>query len=328
MNKITYPLKKGDKGLSVVNLQDALFVLLEREAISPVSRRQLLVWKTGLASERTTKTYGTTTSAIVSQLQQDQNIQPDGDIGPQTTVVINKLLHEWGIIEHPIGPENYDYNVQGHINQVDNWGSDNPVVGFLVKAFDRDLRHEEILGETVTDRQGYYNIGYSQTQFMRAEKQSADLIVRVYKFEGRVLLESDIIFNAQSNETIDFTLSERTSEYDHFAEKIIPILDGIRIKDLNEADIVFLTGETEIDNSLIIDFISASKLADSTGLSNDVHYGLIREGLPKDLNALLHLSRDEHKQALQAAVIHNYISNITPEELDQILDHLHDLLSG
>lgn len=328
MNKITYPLKKGDKGLSVVNLQDALFVLLEQEAISPVNRRQLLVWKTGLASERTTKTYGTTTSAIVSQLQQDQNIQPDGDIGPQTTVVINKRLHEWGIIEHPIGPENYDYNVQGHINEVDNWGSENPVVGHLVKAIDRDLRHEQGLGETVTDRQGYYNIGYSQTQFRRAEKQSADLIVRVYDDEGRVLLESDIIFNAQSNETIDFSLSVRTSEYDHIAKKIIPILDGTRIKDLNETDIVFLTGETEIDNSLIIDFISASKLADSTGLSNDVHYGLIREGLPKDLNALLHLSRDEHKQALQAAVIHNYISNITPEELDQILDHLHDLLSG
>jgi hypothetical protein len=303
-------------------------VLLERGAISPVNRRQLSAWKAGLASERTTKTYGITTSAIVSQFQQDQNIQPDGDIGPQTTVVINKLLHEWGIIEHPIVPENYDYNVKGHINKVDNWGSDKPVGGRLVRAIDMDLRHEQLLGETVTDRQGYYNIGYSQTQFRRAEEQSADLIVRVYDVEGRVLLESDIIFNAQSNETIDFTLSVKKSEYDHIGEKIIPLLDGTQIEDLNEADIVFLTGETEIDNRLITDFISASKLADATGLSIDVHYGLIREGLPRDLNALLHLSRNEHKQALQAAVMHNYISNITPEELDQILDHLHDLLSG
>lgn len=62
MDKITFPLKKGDKGARVVNLQDALLVMLDRKAIVPVNPRQLLVWKTGLASERSDQTYGVATS--------------------------------------------------------------------------------------------------------------------------------------------------------------------------------------------------------------------------------------------------------------------------
>jgi 5-hydroxyisourate hydrolase-like protein (transthyretin family) len=53
-------------------------------------------------------------------------------------------------------------------NQYEDEG---PAAGLIVEAFDKDLRSEEILGETITDQNGKYEISYSKQQFRRAEKK-------------------------------------------------------------------------------------------------------------------------------------------------------------
>jgi hypothetical protein len=69
-----------------------------------------------------------------------------------------------------------------------------------VRAFDRDLRREEPLGEglATTDESGYYQITYTADQFARAEKRSADLVVRVYSLEDVLLAASELIFDASA----------------------------------------------------------------------------------------------------------------------------------
>ena len=325
MDKIKSPLQKGDQGPDVTNLQDALVVMLDRKAITPLNSRQLLAWKTGLASERSEQTYGTATSGIVKKFQQDHNFQPDGIVGSQTAAAMNKLLTEWGVFEQPTEPETPAYKVQGHVKQVDG----SPLAGALVRAFDKDLRHEQPLGEARTDRQGYYLIGYSQAQFRRAEKQQADLVVRVYNAEGSLLVESDTIFNAQADEIVDLVLHNAEpikSEYERLLEEISPLLEGVKIDQLTAEDIVFLSGETGLESSLIADLVSAAKLAGRTSLPESAHYGLIRENLPVDLSALLRQGREAQQRALEAAVKNKRIPELSSEEQDKILDRLHDLL--
>src|SRR6266542_2095000 len=72
--------------------------------------------------------------------------------------------------------------VRGQVLSVDG----KPVAGNSVRAFDQDLRSEEMLGETKTGTDGRYEISYKASQFRRAEKKSADLVVRVLDDRGQV----------------------------------------------------------------------------------------------------------------------------------------------
>ena len=59
--------------------------------------------------------------------------------------------------------------VKGRVTYADG----KPLVRATVRAFDRDLRSEEALGDATTDRAGRYEIRYSAAQFRRDEKGSA-----------------------------------------------------------------------------------------------------------------------------------------------------------
>ncbi|MBM9614521.1 peptidoglycan-binding protein [Desulfobulbus rhabdoformis] len=259
MEKITCPLKKGDKGSAIVNLQDALLVMLDRKVITPISSRILLVWKTGLASERSSQTYGTATFSIVKKFQEDHSLKPDGVIGQQTMVAINRLLDKWGLLEQNTEPESSPYKVQGHVKQADG----RRYVGGLVRVFDKDLRHEQLLGKGRTDRQGFYVIGYTKDQFSRAEKHQADLLVRVYSAGGSLLAESDIMFNAQTEAIVDLVINSVEPEgFEHarLLAEISPLLEGVPLEQLTPEDIAFLSGETGLDSVLIADLVAAAKL--------------------------------------------------------------------
>jgi hypothetical protein len=93
--------------------------------------------------------------------------------------------------------------VKGEVHLSDG----SPFAGLTVRAFDRDLRGEELLGETTTDENGQYEITYSATQFRRAEKSSADIIVRAYEKGSKLVTESQIIFNAKPLETVNLVVS-------------------------------------------------------------------------------------------------------------------------
>jgi len=64
--------------------------------------------------------------------------------------------------------------VRGQVRHADG----SPFTGAQVQAFDRDLRREQVLGQQTTDTAGRYEIRYPTAAFARAEKASADLVVR------------------------------------------------------------------------------------------------------------------------------------------------------
>jgi hypothetical protein len=203
-----------------------------------------------------------------------------------------------------------------------------PVAGAIVKAYDKDLRKEQLLGESKTDRTGQYEIRYSPARFSRAEKKSADLIVRVYTDNAGVLAESAIVFNAREVETVDIVVADLRSEYERLAEAVLPLLvgQGISLTDLTEdethKDLSFLSGETGEARRHLELFVLAEKLSleaeaqsrQSSGtekkarkvtkqryLSAEIFYGLVRRNLPTTLKGLLAQRLELLKQALEAS---------------------------
>jgi hypothetical protein len=79
--------------------------------------------------------------------------------------------------------------VRGRLFEIDgDTGADSrPLKAMVVRAYDKDMRNEATLGETATDQHGRYEIVYTRDQFNRAEKRTADLIVRAFKREVRNL---------------------------------------------------------------------------------------------------------------------------------------------
>src|SRR6266508_1762412 len=82
-----------------------------------------------------------------------------------------------------------------------------PLAHAVVRAFHRELRHEDLLGETTTDAEGRYKVSYSAERFQRGEKDGPNLVVRVG--DGtRPLAESPVLFHAQAVETVDLVATD------------------------------------------------------------------------------------------------------------------------
>ena len=156
-----------------------------------------------------------------------------------------------------------------------------PVEACTVRAFDRDLRSEQFLGESLTDSNGSYRIIYTEEQFKQADNGKADLLVRVFNPVGKLLSESDIYFNAPPNARIDLTVSEsapvQPSEYDWLVSILSPLLDGVSLPDLNREDVWFLANKTGRTLEEVAFLAEDARLAQRTGMPNGVFFALVSE---------------------------------------------------
>src|SRR5262245_59866438 len=196
MKPVKAPLKVGDKGPEVTNLQDSLKFLIDRQAIRmPESDGTSLLER--LARDREHEIYSNSgTWPIVQLFQREHGINQRGELDEMTANTIDKRLQEFGGLD---GPPPSRFVVHGEVRYADG----QPAACLTVRAFDKDLRHEELLGEALTDAEGNYEIGYSPVQFQRAEKGKADLRVAVCNSDGGEQKTSDIHFNAAADATID-----------------------------------------------------------------------------------------------------------------------------
>jgi predicted nucleotidyltransferase len=208
-----------------------------------------------------------------------------------------------------------------------------PVVGATVKTFDKDLRHEQFLNETTTNQNGCYEIRYTADQFRRAEKKTADLIVRAYDPQGTELASSSIIFNAPTAATIDIKADSVLSEFERLLNELGPLLkiDNVILADLTEDDVAFLAGETGFKEEWLQILADAARLASQIDfdLSEDdetaVFYGLGRKGQPMVLDELL--SRDFFvlRKVLEVALDKNIIPHYLSASMDVIFEALDQL---
>ncbi len=215
-----------------------------------------------------------------------------------------------------------------------------PALGATVQVFDRDLRHEQLLGEVIiTETSGRYEITYTAEKFRRAEKKSADLIVRAFDRAGNLRAESEIRFNARDTERIDLTFGPiatqprpRLSELEELKGSIEPVLEGVSYYEFTDEDLTFLTEESiragslgVLERRLVRERLGFLRLADQfarqTKIQLEAFYGWFRLGQPENLDELLDVPSSTLRAALVTAIRDRIIPDITAQ-LDEILEQL------
>lgn len=277
-------------------------------------------------------TFGTATEQAVLDFQKAHGLETSGVVDEVTAGLINAEVE--ALVDH-LQPSNQKmqprpFIVKGQVRRANG----RPVLGVRVAAYDGDLRREEHLGQdSVTDDDGRYEISYTADRFARAEKEAADLIVKVFGPSDVLLGQSPTHFNAPPVATIDMVLEsvDQPSEYEHLLEAIEPLLQGLALVELVEdeehKDITFLTGETGQNRQRITFLVEAQHLAQRTGLPAEIFYGLLRQGLPTELTALMLLSLRVLRRALEASLRENIIPARFGEDLDALLNDLQDGLT-
>ncbi|MCI0723916.1 MAG: peptidoglycan-binding protein, partial [Acidobacteria bacterium] len=260
--------------------------------------------------------FGEATYEAVRDFQRTRGLPVTGVVDEHTARVINAAVDA-----RP--PE--QFVISGRVTHQDG----NPLIGLIVRAFDRDLRDEQPLGEeAVTSKRGAYEITYTAGQFSRAEKRRADLLVRVYSPEGALLAESGIKFNAGKQETINLVVTPQVqplSEYEQLLADVTPILQDVPLAELTGEDIAFVANESGIDEGRIQFLVKSAQLARETNLPTEAFYGWARQDLLLDLEALLDQDETALRQALETALEANVVSAALGESLDEIMRRLAEL---
>jgi hypothetical protein len=286
--------------------------------------------------------FGPTTRLAVVEYQDTHQLPATGTVDNATWDALRKEVesqppsfHVLGLIRHP---------------------NDTPGVGLTVRAFDRDLRSEELLGEASTDKQGYYRISYTRDQFARAEKDAADLFLRVFRgTDGLYDPPIDAtVFNAPSLAIINVDLAsgdkQLESEYERILNAVKPLLGSVPLEGLEESnatrDITFLAGETGLATYQLAHFAVAHKLASAHKIAPEFFYALLAEntllkaslstangvrfdiGMGTELVPLFYdivlLPADTIRKGVRQAIADNLI----PQSLERALDDLLKQLSA
>ncbi len=199
------------------------------------------------------------------------------------------------------------YSVRGTVTNVQNRN----LPDLLVRAYDRDLRSEELLGENITDRNGKYEIRYTPAAFKRSEKLSADLVVKVFGRNGKqVLYEPDmdhILFNAPPDAIVNITITAEIkatdNEFEFILRELQPLLENVPLTELQEnitvRDISFLNKETNLPSDKLEHIVVAHRLQGISKIDAAFFYGLLRK------NTLLQLDITRPLHTLASIDIHS-----------------------
>lgn len=327
--KITLPLALNDKGTAIRNLKAALKQLLTQMQDFGQSKDSALL--TDFEKDIASATFTQATAKMVTAFQVMVKLPQTGKVDEATAKAINEILNLTKEL-----PELPVFILTGTVTASDGIA----VANKKVAAYDKDLRKEGLLGSSLTAKDGSYKITYTAEKFSRAEKQTADVFIRVTDLNlgnifntgkgnpDNIYHTSAVLYNAPQNAVIDAVLDEKSyrssPEFTRYLSLIKPLVEGqdVEIKDLNEGDIDFLTNETAI-NTWHLSLLSKAHIYGAGDMQfTELYYGLLRQGLPVGIYELLSLKHQELKGALVKSVEQNIISNVIGNKADELLDAL------
>ena len=207
-----------------------------------------------------------------------------------------------------------------------------PASGVLVRAFDKDIRSEELLGECSPGSDGQYEIRYGRSDFARGEKPGSGAELRMRVMSGNQQLPANSTssagpYNAPQITVINLEVLDQVSmslsEFERHLADIEPVRDTVLVANFTDADIEFVAGETGIDRSHVKWLsLAAQDEVSMRAAGKDIpaaaFYGWFREGLPDDLEALSAEPIERLRFALNAALD----EALVPSSLRALVDKL------
>jgi hypothetical protein len=247
-------------------------------------------------AEAKSRVFGPGSVAVVRALQQEMNLPASGMIDDATVRIINVLLEK-----RTTAPR----VVRGSVRDADGRAFDK---GF-VQIFGQSLQGEAMLGKSPL-RDGTYQISY---QPPADGNRRVDLRVAVFDDNGQLETLPDgasLLTEAGPIEVVDFVLSGKKQqpgvEFDILHEELKRLVGAREFSDLEEdekrREISLLAAQSGYSTEQVAGLVLAHKLAKGTSVPAEVYYGLIRQGLPRNANAIHAVHPDERKKALKSAV--------------------------
>jgi hypothetical protein len=197
MKPIEFPLKSGDQGEKITNLQNALLLLVDKKRIqlpptSPTHGAPDLVM--ALTQERRTQAYKEGTAEVVRLFREQARLAAGESVDKSTAKALNAALKEAGAIFGPASERVVAGQVRDEKGHA--FGS------ATVKAIHLAEGGAFNLGEDVTNAEGRYTIRYAALP----KGESVDLRVIVSETDGKVLRESGLIHDARVIEIVDLVV--------------------------------------------------------------------------------------------------------------------------
>lgn len=117
----------------------------------------------------------------------------------------------------------FDFEVQGRVVERE---SKLPLAGIRVRAYDKDLLFDDVLGDAVTNDRGEFAISYSKRDFSKLFEAHPDLYFRVFDRGGKRVIHSTadhVRWNAGHHETVEIEVPAHKLPP---TERVVEFLDG------------------------------------------------------------------------------------------------------
>lgn len=228
-------------------------------------------------------------------------------------------------LEVPVRVSQSTYVVHGQVTGL------LPAGGVAVRAYDKDIRSEQFLGESRPGSDGRYLIGYERVNFERVERpgSGAELRMRVYGPGGEELPVTptripDRPYNAPLIAEIDLEVgpvdADGLSEFERHIAGIEPVRDEIPIAEFTAADVEFVAGETDIDADhvawLQIAHAFAAASSSAAAIPAAAFYAWFRNRQPTQMSKLVQVPAPALEDSLRWAIR----GNIVPASLEASID--------
>jgi len=191
-----------------------------------------------------------------------------------------------------------------------------PLANLKVEIYDVDMREWQPLANTLTTKDGKYELKWTHDLLSGRGKKEADIAVKVFtKEKNTELFKSsidEVRFNASEREEINITirqaLPKEVVEFDFLVKEVTFLAQKIAIADLQEneehRDVTFLSNEMEVPADKIVHLIVAHRLQNLSKIDAAFFYALFRKNtllhndFSKSLHARLSIGIDVDDQTL------------------------------
>ncbi len=296
---ITPPLRRNDQGEDVVNLQECLLLLLEKQVMQASEREQRLFQEV-LKREQQIQVYSDVTAKLVGQFQEQYStrfhLTVTGEVDAPTADALNSFLKDLGAF-HP-NQDGAVFEVKGKV--VSRLSAS--IGGLRIVIVDKGVGGDVQLAETTTNEGGTYLTSFSDSEVRQRGKAQPDVQARV--FAGEIFLgASEVHYNATQYETLNVLLEDQAaaalrSEHEVLTSALTNHVKG-KLGDLKETDeqqdITYLANKTGWDAravalaALADQFSARTANVDGTpAISQHYFYALFRAGLPANEDTLYH----------------------------------------
>lgn len=278
-----------------------------------VTQLQKELRELGFTIEDPTGFLGSTTYQAVKEFQQQHNLPITGIVNHKTAHVINT---EFAALSHE------GYLVRGQVLEPNG----TPVSSGIVVAYEKRLRSERAIDRTFLTRQSdSFEISYSQPK-----KFPFSIIVRVFKDRAmdEEIAVSELICDPQPIETITLIVGGEPLrglwEYQQLHMVLRPVLkrEDAKAADLTVEDADFLACKYELNPEHIALYIISHRHTRETAISAEMFYGLLRQGLPTALRALIAQPQDVLSDALIASIRQGIINPEMEQAIPRLLEPL------